>query len=1480
MSTDTDNTGDLISGGLFAPIELLKLNDTFYTWYNTTNEIINAINPLAVYDVASGPGITVSKITGGVAVVSVNAGCGLKFDTNVSLTLDIGGTQESTTVAEEDYFIFEQYGGTNITTDSSDCETLFKVQATNILPYIVSGDHDFIGGDGSLFKTSSDNFNIDSTSVQFKTSNIYINNNPTTTDDDFENRENIAFAGFTVHAADEEPTLGYDGSILAWKSNQNFAVISDRSYVSDSLGLDASFRFSTKTPTQENISIRLLTGVRESDVDLGKVFRIEAQDTINKLTFYFENENNTIGEVPLFSSTYSEITDQITFDIEGKIYIRDIEESSQFLTVSDNTSYKVPITNTKGVLDYKFTNRFVTDNYNPTLTVGDVVKFVYADNTNTTEDIYVTGARADSEANSRVVGVVELIAGGYATIALNGICAYTGATSGQIYYLSQVSAGQVTTVKPTTGIVKEVFVGVDDSSVLVFASSTLQTPNFGSVLVDGSETVESTTYGDTLSLVAGSNISLNTNSNNEIIITAGTLANADYWSTIATDTGSPNEIAANGSAQQMFILGGNGASTESNGTDTITVNAPNSYGVIQIVGENTDELDYTLSASSGSDTLTIRSGVGINITSSTNNDLLIEAIGISIPANRSVGNQQLAEMPSYSIKGAQQNGDPVDVYQQEEVHEITYPVLAANYNVYYNTDGSRVFRDPVTLIEYPSLISEVLSSTTPVGTPDAVSGFVFGRVVDEEGNVSDLKTLNRKELRLILGASTTGFLEENNKLFNAWRIFEEADLYNPVASETAESKSGTLNLIGGLGIDLELDYTGDGNPAIKIIATGDAAAFSEISNNTTAETLTASGVGSTLNITERDAVGIDITSNNELDFYIKSNSITNDMLAGMPENSVKVNTGGTNDTSPVDLYIDENQILGRLEDGFVKALSASEVRQIIGLTSSDYYKQVTCYTGATLVGTSSASSSENLTLRGGTNVSLTILGDNSIRIDATTDAEMYGIKTVAFSESGTTYSPTHLIMDEVYLSSSSGLYNNIDIIPSYSSSSSTLSVSLDLGVMPQRSVKVAGSSFNSVRGGYLASNLILGQGQVLGVTPSGTSVSGITFADVVNNSGLNYYSSFSLDGYVVSASGSDRLRFVSDGDTSLSYDGSAITISSNSTLSSDATPTLGGNLELNSNFILQNTRKSINVVNSLTYGTNHYLNIENVAGRVELKAVRDTSSASSIDMVLTPYGTGSVVSKMFSSDSSNNLTLKTGTSDGRIYVDGNASTFTILSATSNKNLYLSPGSTATDINLFFYNGVTERTIRARRISNDTALIHANTSGNLILCAGYIGSGIGVGSNSVQMNSNILMASSKTITSEDNIVKLYTTDDGYLKISGSNKSVSQKIFSGSFVPATSRQIDSYSLAAIGNCVKYLVRGENPSVPKDTFLLEFNVIVSGTETVVDVVSLIYAATAPTNTQNVTPVAVSNGSKVDVLLNTISTNHTISVFRTAIL
>ena len=227
---------------LFEPIQQLKLSDTFYDWWQTTNEISSALNPLNIYDVAAGPGITVTRITDGVAVLSVNVGCGLRHDANVSLTLDIQNLPEKTTPDEGDNYIIELADSTNITPESTDCETFRRVEATNILPFTVSGDHNFIGGTSSAITVSSTNFTVESTNTHLKDNSIKLGNVASTA------RSAISSVGFFIDALDEDPTWIYRGDLLAWYTNQNIGISYDQAFVSEGPtgATTAKFNFSPK----------------------------------------------------------------------------------------------------------------------------------------------------------------------------------------------------------------------------------------------------------------------------------------------------------------------------------------------------------------------------------------------------------------------------------------------------------------------------------------------------------------------------------------------------------------------------------------------------------------------------------------------------------------------------------------------------------------------------------------------------------------------------------------------------------------------------------------------------------------------------------------------------------------------------------------------------------------------------------------------------------------------------------------------------------------------------------------------------------------------------------------------------------------------------------------------------------------------------------------------------------------------------------
>lgn len=166
-------TGNLVD------IKELFITDTFDTWVNRTNQIIEDLNPLQVYDVNVGATGGLLKETGisagnynGVITVSVNPGPGIGtwtlggatrtvvdfqlFD-DYSLQLTGGASGAASSVASNDEFIVNDISDTT----QSSSGTVKKVAARNMIPYKIDGDHEFGGSviiDGSLSVLGTNTF--------------------------------------------------------------------------------------------------------------------------------------------------------------------------------------------------------------------------------------------------------------------------------------------------------------------------------------------------------------------------------------------------------------------------------------------------------------------------------------------------------------------------------------------------------------------------------------------------------------------------------------------------------------------------------------------------------------------------------------------------------------------------------------------------------------------------------------------------------------------------------------------------------------------------------------------------------------------------------------------------------------------------------------------------------------------------------------------------------------------------------------------------------------------------------------------------------------------------------------------------------------------------------------------------------------------------------------------------------------------------
>lgn len=116
-------------------IDKLVLSDTFHTWYDRTNQIIEAINPLNLYEIA---GLTGIELTTGKANCNYNGVVGISFKNGPGITwghpnsatgnfrnkmfMDPGGLPVQTgigSVANNDVFVFKDLSDTSLVTDGT-----------------------------------------------------------------------------------------------------------------------------------------------------------------------------------------------------------------------------------------------------------------------------------------------------------------------------------------------------------------------------------------------------------------------------------------------------------------------------------------------------------------------------------------------------------------------------------------------------------------------------------------------------------------------------------------------------------------------------------------------------------------------------------------------------------------------------------------------------------------------------------------------------------------------------------------------------------------------------------------------------------------------------------------------------------------------------------------------------------------------------------------------------------------------------------------------------------------------------------------------------------------------------------------------------------------------------------------------------------------------------------------------------------------
>ena len=505
-------------------IAKLSLNDTFYDWYLKTNQVIDYVNPVNVYNVFAGAGLSESR-TGNPGTIE------LSVATNPSLygINTLVSTQGFSQVVL-DYNALSQgtVSNTSLFSIQNNTDQIFFVEASDMLPPEINGNHAFGG-----VITVADLIVDDGT--------ITINNTGS-------NRDNCGLVIESVNDTNtENVSFTYDTTTEAWYSSEYLGVKSGKGFVTDS-SPKAVFPF-IATSAQGQVDVRLqstISGIPER-------ISLEAEfDANNSLTVAHYLNNSLVNEIVEFTSNGTNGSSVI---VKDTIQITDILNSNPFSQTPAVTS--VPITDsTNGYLS-QFVNRVKVAK--GSAVVGDFVRM---------NGSSLAKASPSSVANAQVLGVVESIDGANAVVItsgpFSGISGLSGLTTGDVYYLDPNSAGDVTNTDPlnTNGVLdKPVFIATSATSGVII-------PDFagtGTTVVDGGGsgtinnafatisigTTDITASGeDTLTLVGGDNITL-VPSGNQITINS--------------------DISSSGTANTFLTYNSSGA---------ITQLAPSSYSVL------------------------------------------------------------------------------------------------------------------------------------------------------------------------------------------------------------------------------------------------------------------------------------------------------------------------------------------------------------------------------------------------------------------------------------------------------------------------------------------------------------------------------------------------------------------------------------------------------------------------------------------------------------------------------------------------------------------------------------------------------------------------------------------------------------------------------------------------------------------------------------------------------------------------------------
>jgi hypothetical protein len=955
-------------------LDTLTNSDTVITWLNRTNQLINGLNSLYVVDIFDGDGICTTRADG-IVTINIDPGPGIGFTVGNELTIKFNGVTELTSASTvsptlgTDYALIERSG------------SLLKVKLDSLLPPTLKHTHTF-----------EQSLNIQGQQLTLASSQSVIGSSAN-------NWFAILKANGNSIGESSNAYIKFGGFNNSWFVGTNFTFENNygifSNYVTES-NTQANFNFCTQdlpgsnlSTNDDDLSVSILSlnfnvGAAPTDWKYGAIgetatttwpatWKLKFAESL--AGFYFYDADSTDLDQPILTLQKLGAYDNLV-NINGKIYITDIENSSQFIS-SPSGANKVVLTGSDGQVNKKFTNRIVTTDY-VSLSEGDIVYV----GTITDGDITYAKAQASPAGNYDIVGIVESVIGGQATIVLNGEFEFNSITSlepGIKYYLSQSTAGDfVEEGTYSSGIIKPVFVAISDKKGVLITSFTPENANIDQITIFNSsdsstESLEIDEPNYNLTLVGGQNIKLDINTDNEIEIRVEGLAGAqDTFKIIQV-----NGVGSDGDGQ---VVSANPDDVISFTSSTLKIEANNTTKTINFEGQNsfssvifTDaDSAITYTAEVPSDTLQFIAGPGITFTHNTDDSIIITASvtggvatsNINYDARYQVlasGNTTTAS--TVSLLGS---GTGSFVSNLGASYDDVSLALEPAKTITYTTSG---------IYTYDSSSYDVDSGgfwpTDTLGKylPSELAGFVVGRITPSANSTSvfpssSIQRLGRNALRFLMGIAPTGYIDNISSVYSKWTIDGGSNYI------TAADKNGAIFFEAGTGISL----SNPGSPnRIVITNTGVAQnAFAKVNiknkNGTTLDSFDANT--SSDNFTLKSGQFISITSDTNNDTAIFDLNISDDyVLLGNP---------GTTDGMSA-ISVSSNSFVGRVGSGPIEAITNSDLAWTTGAGTSTAPSLQMPYFGLIEVGTGGSPTYLNalgankgkLTFSAGTNISFT-----------------------------------------------------------------------------------------------------------------------------------------------------------------------------------------------------------------------------------------------------------------------------------------------------------------------------------------------------------------------------------------------------------------------------------------------------------------------------------------------------------------------------